>query len=1004
MMPHRNPIRLTRGLLLLTALIAPRVTPAKDPEPIPHGQSQAPGAPLSPAEAIARMTVPEGFRVELVASEPDLVNPVAMTFDERGRIWVTESLEYPRKEPGPGRDRVKVLEDTDHDGRADRFTVFAEGLNIPSGIAVGYGGVWVANSPDILFLRDSDGDGRADQREVVVSGFGRADTHELPNSLTWGPDGWLYGWNGVFNPSRVTYRGKTHEFTCAIFRIHPRTRDFELFCEGTSNPWGIAWDLEGSAFASACVIDHLWHLVESGYYHRQGGPYPPYTWKIESIVGHRHQKAAYCGIHFFDSDAYPAAYRERLFMGNIHGNAVNVDRLERRGSTYVGEAGPDFLAASDAWFMPVAQKTGPDGCLYILDWYDRYHCYQDARRDPEGIDRLKGRLYRVRYQDTPRSPAFDLATEPDTALIERLSSANVFYRDLAQRLLAERNAPAANERLEALVLNPAAPRKARMHALWARIGAGRLASRFLGRLLDEPDPGVRAWGVRAAGNMHRVDRAILDRIVDLADDSSPDVQLQVAIAARKLEGAPALRLLLEVLARAGDDPLIPRIVWQNLHPLLEEDGSAFVRLAGQAPYRDAEPVTRIVPRAVERLLDRRDGGLDPVVAVIATLAPPRDDATAAALQQVLEMLAAEIQDDEVRAAGLETLRRRLHPVLEPIRAGAPESPLAIAAGLLAVTWKDPGASTAARRLFESMDQPAERRLQALRALVAAEDEAILERAMRVAANRRAGPAAFRGQVIAALNRLEHPRLAALVLDRYRELEPAVQGRAVELLTERSEWSLALLQAIAAGKIPAEALDLNQVRKLQGSKHAAVVEQVKARYGTVREARNPAREQVITRMRTMLRDRPGDPRAGAEVFRKLCAQCHKIHGEGQEVGPDITLNGRGSYDQLLSNVFDPSLVIGVAYQATTVATRDGRVLTGLIAEDGPARVVLKTQGGKLETIARSDVEEIKQSALSLMPEDVEKQLTERELRDLFAFLILDRPPGDPAARPIPGARD
>ena len=179
-----------------------RPGPAEPDAVIPHGQDRAPEPAASPAEAIRAMTVPEGFRVELVAAEPDIVNPVAMTFDERGRIWITESLEYPRRQPGPGRDRVKVLEDTDGDGKADKFTVFAEGLNIPSGIAVGHGGVWVANSPDILFLQDTDGDGKADTREVVVTGFGRSDTHELPNSLTWGPDGWLYGWNGVFNPSQ----------------------------------------------------------------------------------------------------------------------------------------------------------------------------------------------------------------------------------------------------------------------------------------------------------------------------------------------------------------------------------------------------------------------------------------------------------------------------------------------------------------------------------------------------------------------------------------------------------------------------------------------------------------------------------------------------------------------------------------------------------------------------------------------------------------------------------
>ncbi|MCA9225951.1 MAG: dehydrogenase, partial [Planctomycetales bacterium] len=510
-------------------------------EVIPRGQSKPPGPALSPADAIAKMTVPDGFSVELVAAEPDIMNPVAMTFDEKGRIWVTESFEYPRSEPGPGRDRVKVLEDTDQDGRVDKVTVFAEGLNIPSGIAVGHGGVWVANAPDILFMQDTDGDLKADKTEVVVTGFGRTDTHELPNSLTWGPDGWLYGLNGVFNHSHVKYRGKEYQFTCAMFRIHPRTRDFELFCEGTSNPWGIAFDSLGSAFVSACVIDHLWHLTESGYYHRQGGPYPPFTWKIESIVDHKHQQAAYCGIHYFDSDAYPAEYRDRLYMGNIHGNGINVDSLERNGSTYRGHGQPDFLSANDAWFMPVVQKTGPDGCLYVLDWYDRYHCYQDARRDPEGIDRGHGRLYRIRYKNSPRAEAIDLAAESSEQLVKRLASPNVFYRDIAQRLLSERNDPAVRESLQRLVLSDANP-KTQMHALWALVGAGPLDAGFNLELLNSGDPSLRAWGVRAAGNAAQVSDAVREKITSLATDESADVQLQVAIAARKIQGVDPLPL------------------------------------------------------------------------------------------------------------------------------------------------------------------------------------------------------------------------------------------------------------------------------------------------------------------------------------------------------------------------------------------------------------------------------------------------------------------------------
>ncbi len=593
---------------------------------IPHAQDKPPGPALSPQEAIAKMKVPDGFTVELVASEPDLVNPVAMTFDEKGRIWVTESLEYPRKKAGPGEDRIKVLEDTDGDGKADKFTVFADGLNIPSGIAVGHGGVWVANSPDILFYPDTDGDGVADSEpQVVVTGFGRDDTHELPNSFTWGPDGWLYGLNGVFNQSRVKYaEGNPNykpdhpgwQFTCALFRIHPRTREFQVFCEGTSNPWGVAIDGEGSFFISACVIDHLWHLVETGYYHRQGGPYPPFTWKIESIVKHKHQKAAYCGIHWFDSDAYPEQYRGKLFMGNIHGNCINVDSLKRDGSTYAGTGEPDFLSANDAWFMPVSQKTGPDGSLYILDWYDRYHCYQDANRDPAGIDRLKGRLYRVRYKDTPRAVGFDLSKETDGQLIERLGSGNDFIRHTAQRLLYERiekeieKGGSSTEwrtlvaRLGELAdarteLTKNTPHVQRLHALWVLVSTKQLHI-VADWMLDRSDPVYQAWIVRGLGDS-RMTKKQIETLRKLAREGAPEVKLQVAIAARKIETVDPLPVLVEVLGNAGDDKLIPHIVWQNLHPLLTTRSDDFLAEVKKYDLKQTPNLAKILPRAIERI-------------------------------------------------------------------------------------------------------------------------------------------------------------------------------------------------------------------------------------------------------------------------------------------------------------------------------------------------------------------------------------------------------------------
>jgi putative membrane-bound dehydrogenase-like protein len=995
----RDGFRIMTALLILGGMATPARLKAQ--ELIPHAQDQPPGPALSPSEAVAKMTVPDGFKVELVASEPDIVNPVAMTFDERGRIWITESLEYPRSSPGVGRDRVKVIEDKDGDGKADSFTLFAEGFNIPSGIAVGHGGVWVANSPDILFLKDNDGDGKADSREVVVTGFGRADTHELPNSLTWGPDGWLYGWNGVFNPSHIKYRGKEYNFTCAIFRIHPKTRDFEVFCEGTSNPWGIAWNIDGSAFASACVIDHLWHLTETGYYHRQGGEYPPFTWKLGSIVDYKHQKAAYCGIHFFDSDAYPEPFRERLYMGNIHGNAINVDTLVRKGATYRARSAPDFLAANDAWFMPVSQKTGPDGCLYILDWYDRYHCYQDARRDPAGIDRLKGRLYRVRYQDTPRAPRFDLARETDDQLIERLKGPNVYYRDIAQRLLVERDNPAARPKLQALVLDETLPRKTRMHALWSLVGTGALEPGFHRQVLEQPDAGLRAWGVRAAGNFRQVDATVREKVVSLAADPDRDVQVQVAIAARKLAGVAPMPLLLAVLSQCGDDELIPHIVWQNLHPLLETQAVEFVEQVRQVELKRSPNLIGMMPRIVDRILGRRDHDSGPIVALIAMLAAGRN-ADHDAAGKGLAALAARIQDGEIAGPRLQSLKEGLGPLLQASQSEQPDSPLTWDSALLAASWNDPKGLETARRGFASTQQPETRRLQALTALIAARDASVLDAVATALADPRNASAEFRGRILATLGRVDDPRVASIVLAAYPKMEAELQPKAIELLTQRTSWSKLLLGEIAAKTISTTALNLNQVRKLSKSSDKDVTRLIKASWGNVREGRNPAREQVIGQVRNLLRNNPGDPFAGQQVFQKLCAQCHKIYGEGQEVGPDITGIGRSDFEQLLSNVLDPSLVIGPAYQATMVATSDGRVLTGLVVEDNPQRVILKIQGGKQETISREEVDEIKVSQLSLMPEDIEKQLTPQELADLFSFLALDKPPSDPAARRLAGA--
>ena len=964
------------------------------PQVIPHRQDRPPNDPYSPAEAVRRMTVPEGFSVELVASEPALVNPIAMTFDHRGRIWVTESLEYPRNEAGPGRDRIKILEDTKGNGRFDKVTVFAEGLNIPTGVSVGHGGVWAINAPDLLFLKEKEG--KEVSREVVLTGFGRTDTHELPNSLTWGPDGWLYGLNGVFNHSRVVSQGKVFDFTCAMWRVHPRTCEFQLFCQGTSNPYGLAWDPEGSALVSAChwANDHVFHFVETGYYQRQAGPYPPFTIPIGSITNHSHQKTAYCGLCYFDSDAYPEKYRGRLYMGNIHGGCINVDVLRRDGSTYISDGEPDFLTANDAWFMPVAQKIGPDGCLYVLDWYDRYHCYQDANRDPKGVDRDRGRLYRIRYKNTPPAGRFDLSKESDDELIQRLHSPNLCFREMAQRLLCERSSPALRTKLERLVGDDKIPRKTRLHGLWALIGTGHLEPVFHAWLLAHADPAYRASGVRAAGNFRQVSPAVREKVAALARDPAPDAQLQVAIAARKVESLDALRVLIDVLAHCGQDKFIPYIVWPNLHPLLEDQGARFAQLAQHIDLNAAPALVRLIPRVVERVLSQPRPDAASISVLLSMLAGQDTEYTRACLS-VVSNKARELRGEDVAA-----LKAGLRPLLEKILGGKADGPLYLTAKLLAAQFKIGSIeASSVRQLFISPEQPEATRLQALEALITFRDPSLAEAVNGVLS---AGSPRFLGQVLDVLGHWDDPRVATLILDRYPTMDPELQPLAVELLLQRQSWTRKLVNSVLEKRLSRGVLNANHLRRILDGNDRETIWAVEKAWGTVRKERNSEREKVVAEMNKYLRQHLGDANAGKQVFKKVCAQCHTIYGEGANVGPDLTANGRASFEQLLSNVFDPSLVIGPGYHSTTIVTNDGRSLTGLVTEDSPQRIVLKMPGGGQQVIPKGSVVYAAVSQLSMMPEGLENLMDRKELADLFAFLALDRSPDEPGARPIPGA--
>jgi putative heme-binding domain-containing protein len=376
------------------------------------------------------------------------------------------------------------------------------------------------------------------------------------------------------------------------------------------------------------------------------------------------------------------------------------------------------------------------------------------------------------------------------------------------------------------------------------------------------------------------------------------------------------------------------------------------------------------------------------------------DVDAETARSCLGVLTQKVQTRELSAEQVKTLRPRLDPLLKKHVAGDADAPLRFDAALLAASWGDKQAAAIVREAVHSHRHDDAKRERAVDALIASGEAHALDDVAKLLG----GDASMelKSAALAALGRLEHDRVAGVVLERYPQLDPQLQPRAVALLTQRIAWSKALLAAIGDETLPAHALNASQVAGMLARGDEELTRLVSAKWGTVRSERNPQREAVVAQMRDLLVTTPGDAIRGRAVFAKVCGQCHKIYGEGQDVGPEITSNGRASFEQLLSNVFDPSLVIGAAYQARIVVTDDGRVLTGLVAEDNEQRIVLKIQGGKLETIPRDEVEATKLSELSLMPEGLEKQLKPEELADLFAFLALDGPPESPESKHIPGA--
>ena len=567
-------------------------------------------AGLPPDRAAQEATLPAGFAIKVFAAEPDVVQPIAFCLDDRARLWVAEGLTYPsRAKDGEGKDRIVVFEDTDGDGDFDRRTVFMEGLNLVSGIEVGFGGVFVGAAPNLLFIPVQDGDAPkpAGEPRVVLDGWGFQDTHETLNTFAWGPDGWLYGCHGVFTFSNVGKPGAPAadrvKLNAGVWRYQPVRGEFEVFAEGTSNPWGMDFDARGQCVVEACVIPHLFHMIQGGRYHRQAGPHAnPNTYDdIKTIADHRHFLGgnphqgngksdaaggghAHAGLMIYQGESWPAEYRGQYFMNNIHGARINMDAPERAGSGIVAKHGADFIKFNDSWSQIINLLPDQDGSVFMIDWYDKQQCH---RPQAEAHDRGNGRIFKVVYNGQKATPV-DLGKKSDTDLAAMAVGKNEWLSRHARRLLQER-AQAKPLALPALAsaARDAAPHGA-LRALWALHATGGLTEPVLLDALTERSgrEDVCAWAIQLACE-RAPSAAVRERLAQLSrQTASPVVRLYLASAAQRLPVEQRLAILEPLLGRAEDakDANLPLLEWYALEPVVAKDPAAAALLLEKVKF------------------------------------------------------------------------------------------------------------------------------------------------------------------------------------------------------------------------------------------------------------------------------------------------------------------------------------------------------------------------------------------------------------------------------------
>ena len=969
--------------------------------------------PISPKESMKHMVVPDGLEVQLFVAEPEIRKPLCMTWDERGRLWIAETFDYPNEiQPeDKGRDSIKICEDTDGDGRADKFTIFADKLSIPTSLCHANGGLLVHQAPLTLFLKDTDGDDIADVREVLFSGWSTGDTHAGPSNMHYGFDNQIYGMVG-YSGFRGKIGDEDHSFRTGFYRFRADGSKAEFLRNTNNNSWGVGFSEEGVLFGSTAngnpsvymPIPNRYYEAVRGWSSRRlentaiGAKFYPITEKVRQVDHHGNFTAA-AGHALYTARAYPKHYwNQTAFVTGPPGHLCATFLIEKKGADFVSRNSWNLFASGDEWTAPIMAEVGPDGSVWMIDWYNyivQHNPTPRGFRNGKGNayvtdlrDKTHGRIYRIVPKGTKGYRSIDLSKATGAELVAQLKNDNLFWRRTAQRLLVTRGKKDVRDDLVALArgksIDAIGNAPGVIHALWTLHGLGLLSGDDAEAVsvahanLRHASAGAR----KAALDASPRNAAFIEALVAAGSLTDDDGQVRLSGFLALAESPASARAASAIINALGNDAnLNDRWIPDAATSAAARHDTHFLTLvAADTPKTiGSDSVKQLISRVAEHHARGKPTGSGVILASLASASREVADLIITGFEKGWPSDHALAGGEKVSGALVQVLER-----LSPQHKGKLVS--------LANRWKVQGLEKFSQEIADGFLEVAtdtkrsdKDRAEAARELVAflSNDEEVLGELIGLI-----GPSAsfeLSKGLFDAVSQSASKKLGDVIVEALGGMTPSVKREAQLVLLKQSDWTRSLVEGALEGDVDITLLTLDQKQQLTRHGDKKVAADARKLLAAAGALPNPDRQKVIDELLPLLEKRPGDAKAGFVHFEKACAKCHTHSGKGTKIGPDLTGMAAHPKEELLQHIIDPSRSVEGNYRLYTVITNTGRTLNGMLASETKTSIEIFDAEGKKTVLLREDVARIDGSRMSLMPDGFEKQLGNDGIGDLLAFL-------------------